>query len=245
MVFSERSGSPRGSTSWSRVRPVGHQLPVHEPGPARRGDQRGPPLPGKIVIRPMSRLVSRPGRGSRSRSRRNEARPRSGGSSGVTGSRSFPATASGPKSFRSRAARWRSRERGGRPLRLRGAALGADRFLKTGETLPTASSEARSEFDAILLGALGDPRVPGNKHARDILFGLRFGLDLYVKTCGRSSSCTRICVPRPRPDGVARAIDLVVFRENTEGAYVNIGGSFKRGTPDGSRSTRTSTATRA
>ena len=38
----------------------------------------------------------------------------------------------------------------------------------------------RDEFDAILFGALGDPRVPSNQHAADILLGLRFKLDLYV-----------------------------------------------------------------
>src|SRR4026208_1629936 len=58
---------------------------------------------------------------------------------------------------------------------------GADRYLRDGITI--TDEEFRSladEHDAILLGALGDPRVPGNEHARDILLGLRFRLDLYV-----------------------------------------------------------------
>ncbi|MGH7359186.1 MAG: isocitrate/isopropylmalate family dehydrogenase, partial [Candidatus Rokuibacteriota bacterium] len=58
---------------------------------------------------------------------------------------------------------------------------GADHYLATGETLPEgAPNRLRAGYDAILLGALGDPRVPGNDHARDILLGLRFRLDLYV-----------------------------------------------------------------
>ena len=59
--------------------------------------------------------------------------------------------------------------------------LGADHYLKTGETLPDDIFERwKNEFDCIYLGALGDPRVPTNIHARDILLGARFRLDLYV-----------------------------------------------------------------
>ena len=57
----------------------------------------------------------------------------------------------------------------------------ADHYLRTKETLPDAAlRHLRDDVDAIFLGALGDPRVPGNEHARDILLGLRFKLDLYV-----------------------------------------------------------------
>ena len=59
--------------------------------------------------------------------------------------------------------------------------LGAERYLRTGETLPQPVFEdLRDNYDAIYLGALGDPRVPDMKHAADILLGLRFRLDLYV-----------------------------------------------------------------
>src|SRR5687767_3710488 len=72
------------------------------------------------------------------------------------------------------------RARRGWSLELWPLDLGADRYLKDGTTMPTEVSRAiRDECDAVLLGALGDPRVPGLEHARDILFGLRFGLDLY------------------------------------------------------------------
>src|SRR5688572_27490937 len=72
------------------------------------------------------------------------------------------------------------RERRGRPLDIVQYDFGADRYLKDGTTFPAEVARAiREEYAAVLLGALGDPRVPGLEHARDILFGLRFGLDLY------------------------------------------------------------------
>src|SRR5438270_3135660 len=58
---------------------------------------------------------------------------------------------------------------------------GAERWLKDGTTLPDGAFEdLRDHYQAILFGALGDPRVPDQVHARDILLGLRFRLDLYV-----------------------------------------------------------------
>src|SRR5947208_15914918 len=59
---------------------------------------------------------------------------------------------------------------------------GADKYLREGVSLPAGAVEMlRDQFDAILFGALGDPRVLTNQHAADILLGLRFKLDLYVK----------------------------------------------------------------
>ena len=81
----------------------------------------------------------------------------------------------------------------------------------------------------MLLGALGDPRVPGLEHARDILFGLRFGLDLYANVRPVRALGDRLV---PLKDRAAKDVDLVVFRENTEGIYVGMGGQFKRGTRD-------------
>ena len=58
---------------------------------------------------------------------------------------------------------------------------GADKFLNEGVTLPDGALETlATDFDAILAGAFGDPRVPSNKHAEDILLGMRRGLDLYI-----------------------------------------------------------------
>jgi 3-isopropylmalate dehydrogenase len=108
--------------------------------------------------------------------------------------------------------------------------LGADRYLRDGATLPDADFvRLRDEFDAIYLGALGDPRVPSNVHARDILLGLRFRLDLYINLRPVQLLDARY---GPLKDKGPADIDFVVFRENTEGLYTGVGGQFKRDTPD-------------
>lgn len=95
----------------------------------------------------------------------------------------------------------------------------ADHYLKTKETLSDAAfAHLRDDVDAIFLGALGDPRVPGNEHARDILLGLRFRLDLYV-----NFRPVTLLHPDLTPLRAARAIDFVIFRENTEGQYLGRG----------------------
>ncbi len=108
--------------------------------------------------------------------------------------------------------------------------LGAERFLRDGVTITEEEFRTLAEDrDAVLLGALGDPRVPDQAHVRDILLGLRFRLDLYINF--------RPCVlPDPSlsplkevpPEGIR----LEIFRENTEGIYVNLGGVLRAGTPD-------------
>ncbi|MFQ5746563.1 MAG: isocitrate/isopropylmalate dehydrogenase family protein [Gemmatimonadota bacterium] len=107
---------------------------------------------------------------------------------------------------------------------------GAEHYLATGETLGEAAlCRLRDEFDAILLGAVGDPRVPDNRHARDILLGLRFRLDLYI-----NFRPARLRAPRlsPLKSAESRPIDFVIFRENTEGLYTGSGGLLREGTPD-------------
>jgi 3-isopropylmalate dehydrogenase len=107
---------------------------------------------------------------------------------------------------------------------------GAERYLKEGVSLPTdALARFRSEFDAILLGALGDPRVPDNKHAVEILFGIRFGLDLYANIRPVKLLDRRLT---PLKNVTEFDVDFAVFRENTKDLYVGIGGIFKKGTPD-------------
>jgi 3-isopropylmalate dehydrogenase len=81
----------------------------------------------------------------------------------------------------------------------------------------------------VLLGALGDPRVPNHVHAREILFGLRFGLELYANIRPVRALADRLV---PLKDRTSKDIDMIVFRENTEGIYVGIGGQFKKGTVD-------------
>lgn len=121
--------------------------------------------------------------------------------------------------------------------RLRGLGLeftffdyGADRYLRDGTTLPPeAIADLRDNYRAILFGAVGDPRVPDNRHAREILLALRFQLDLYVNL-----RPVRLLADRfsPLKGKGTKEIRTVFFRENTEGVYVDVGGTFKQGTPD-------------
>jgi 3-isopropylmalate dehydrogenase len=107
---------------------------------------------------------------------------------------------------------------------------GADKFLRENISLPEGAVEMlRDEFDAILFGALGDPRVPSNQHAADILLGLRFKLDLYVNARPVELLHQRLTPLQGRTE---KDIRLMVFRENTEGLYVGVGGFFKKGTAD-------------
>jgi 3-isopropylmalate dehydrogenase len=124
----------------------------------------------------------------------------------------------------------RVRETHGVELELRHFDWGADKFLSEGVTLPEGALEMlASEFDAVLAGAFGDPRVPSNRHAEDILLGMRRGLDLYINLRPVRLLHERLTPLRGR---AAADIDFVVFRENTEGAYSGAGGFLKRGTPD-------------
>src|SRR5580698_2154889 len=119
---------------------------------------------------------------------------------------------------------------GGKEVKLTDFDWGADRYLRDGTTLPSDAVEMfHRDFDAILMGAMGDPRVPTNLHAADILLGLRFKLDLYVNA--------RPCILfdkrfTPLKDRVEKDIHFMVIRENTEGLYVGMGGNFKKGTAD-------------
>jgi 3-isopropylmalate dehydrogenase len=117
-----------------------------------------------------------------------------------------------------------------RPVELTTFDWGAERWLRDGTTLPAgAVQELRDGYAAILFGALGDPRVPEQLHARDILLGLRFQLDLYINLRPVTLLDERLTPLK----GKRRAdIDMLVFRENTEGLYAGVGGNFKKGTPD-------------
>ncbi|MGW8283632.1 MAG: isocitrate/isopropylmalate dehydrogenase family protein [Gemmatimonadota bacterium] len=106
---------------------------------------------------------------------------------------------------------------------------GADHLLATGETLAEETfRRLRDEFDSILLGAVGDPRVPDNRHARDILLGLRFRLDLFINF---RPSKVRLAALSPLKDAELRPLDIELFRENTEGLYTCAGGVLREGTP--------------
>src|SRR5205085_5285123 len=116
-------------------------------------------------------------------------------------------------------------------LQLTAYDWGADKYLSTGISMPEgALAMLAAEYDAILTGAFGDPRVKDNKHAADILLGMRFGLDLYINLRPIKLIDAKLC---PLKDNRKENIDFVVFRENTEGMYVFMGGNFKKGSSDG------------
>lgn len=107
---------------------------------------------------------------------------------------------------------------------------GADKFLREGVSLPDGALQMLTEnFDAILAGAFGDPRVPSNRHAEDILLGMRRGLDLYINLRPVRLFDARLT---PLRNAGVDDINFVVFRENTEGAYCGAGGFLKKGTAD-------------
>ena len=119
---------------------------------------------------------------------------------------------------------------GGRELALTEFDWGANRYLRDGTTLPPDAVEMfRRDFDAILLGALGDPRVPLNQHGADILLGLRFKLDLFVNARPCILFDDRLTPLKRRTE---KEINFWVIRENTEGLYAGMGGFFKKGTAD-------------
>ncbi len=125
----------------------------------------------------------------------------------------------------------------GEVIRATGAAVefaefdwSADRYLKDGTTVPPDGfAMLARDFDAIFVGALGDPRVPTNIHAKEILLGMRFKMDLYANVRPVKVLDESLCPLRNvKPDDV----DFVVVRENTEGPYVDAGGVLRQGTPD-------------
>src|SRR5260370_3923426 len=106
----------------------------------------------------------------------------------------------------------------------------ADRYLKDGTTIPPDGfAMLARDFDAIFVGALGDPRVPTNIRAKEILLGMRFKMDLYANVRPVKLLDESLC---PLKNVQPQDVDFVVIRENTEGAYVDDGGVFKQGTAE-------------
>jgi 3-isopropylmalate dehydrogenase len=107
---------------------------------------------------------------------------------------------------------------------------GADRYLADKTTVPpNGFAMLARDFDAILVGAFGDPRVPSNIHAKEILLGMRFKMDLYANVRPVRLMDASLC---PLKGVEPKDVDFVVIRENTEGVYGDLGGVFKQGTPD-------------
>jgi len=105
----------------------------------------------------------------------------------------------------------------------------AETYLATGVSMPPGGLDEFRTFDAIFMGAFGDPRVPDMRHAADILLGTRFGLDLYVNHRPVKLLSDALC---PLKGRTRADVDFGGFRENTEGLYVGMGGIFKKGTPE-------------
>jgi 3-isopropylmalate dehydrogenase len=107
---------------------------------------------------------------------------------------------------------------------------GADRYLADQTTVPPDGfARLARDFDAILVGAFGDPRVPSNIHAKEILLGMRFKMDLYANVRPVRLMDASLC---PLKGVEPKDVDFVVIRENTEGVYGDLGGVFKQGTLD-------------
>jgi len=122
-------------------------------------------------------------------------------------------------------------------LRASGAALaftdfdwGADRYLRDGTTVPPGGFEMLArDFDAVFVGALGDPRVPSNRHAKEILLNMRFQMDLYANVRPVKLLDESLC---PLKGMRPQDLDFVVIRENTEGLYRDVGRTEHAGTAD-------------
>ncbi|MFD3540871.1 3-isopropylmalate dehydrogenase [Streptomyces sp. NPDC058662] len=104
--------------------------------------------------------------------------------------------------------------------------LGAQRWHRTGETLPDAELESLKHHDAILLGAIGDPSVPSGVLERGLLLKLRFAFDHFINLRPSKLFPNTATPLAGRPE-----IDFVVVREGTEGPYTGNGGSLRTGTP--------------
>jgi 3-isopropylmalate dehydrogenase len=121
-------------------------------------------------------------------------------------------------------------EASGAPVELTYFDWGADRYLSDNVTVPPHGfTMLARDFDAILVGAFGDPRVPSNIHAKEILLGMRFKMDLYANVRPVRLLDASLC---PLKAVAPNDVDFVVIRENTEGVYVDRGSISKPGTED-------------
>lgn len=102
-------------------------------------------------------------------------------------------------------------------------------YLETGELVPDSAIEEWKTLDAVYLGAIGHPNVEPGLVERSVIMGLRFGLDLYINLRPIKLYAEHLC---PLKGVKPEDVDIAVVRENTEGLYAQIGGIFKKGTPD-------------
>jgi len=121
-------------------------------------------------------------------------------------------------------------EASGAPVSFTQFDWGAERYLADGVTVPADGfAMLGRDFDSILVGAFGDPRVATNIHAKEILLGMRFKMDLYANVRPVRLMDASLC---PLKGVEPKDVDFVVIRENTEGVYGDAGGVFKQGTAD-------------
>ena len=106
---------------------------------------------------------------------------------------------------------------------------GSDYYMSHGEMMPKNGLETLKQFDAIYLGAIGDPRIPDALSLRELLLNIRVGLDQYVNL---RPIKLLVGVETPLKNKSNKDIDFVVIRENTEGLYTGAGGRYKKGTPE-------------
>jgi tartrate dehydrogenase/decarboxylase / D-malate dehydrogenase len=106
---------------------------------------------------------------------------------------------------------------------------GCDFYLRNGRMMDADWLDQVRRFDAIYLGAIGDPRVPDHVSARELILPFRQGLKQYVNL-----RPMRLLpgITSPLGGRAAADIDMICVRENSEGEYCGIGGRLHAGTPD-------------
>jgi tartrate dehydrogenase/decarboxylase/D-malate dehydrogenase len=106
---------------------------------------------------------------------------------------------------------------------------GTEHYLAHGRTIPAGGLETLRTFDAILLGAVGDPRVPDTITLSELVFTIRRSFDQYLNM---RPARLWAGVVSPLRSSDSLDIDMIVVRENTEGEYANVGGRFRTGTAE-------------
>ncbi|TKJ40070.1 3-isopropylmalate dehydrogenase [candidate division LCP-89 bacterium B3_LCP] len=121
-------------------------------------------------------------------------------------------------------------DRSGLDLGLVEFELSAEKFLNSGVSITDEQIEdLRQNFDGILIGALGDPRVPDDLYTRKVLSNLRLKLNLYVNLMPVILYDVKHC---PLKDKRPEDVNFVVVRHNLEGPNPDLNVVFKKGTPD-------------
>ena len=106
---------------------------------------------------------------------------------------------------------------------------GSEHYLATGELMPDEILREFEDFHAIYLGAIGDPRVEVGLVERAVIGGVRWKMDLYINLRPIKLYAEHLC---PIKGVTPEMLDILVVRENTEDAYLGIGGFLKKGTPN-------------